>query len=125
MKKGQSSFETIIVTLIVLVTSTFILSGFFDLGDQTFALAIIKANVMEEIDKNQSFYVLKKIYYEQTANDTIEFEIVVVDDTINQTPICVMDLDSAANKIITGTKYSNLTIKVSCDSGPNTVYQTP
>lgn len=113
MKKGQSSFEIIMVTLIVIVTSSFILGGFFDLGDQTFALAILKANVMEQLDQNTEFLVLKKIYYVQTNETTIEFDVIVVDDTINQNPAYRMDLNSAANRIINGTKFSNLTIKMS------------
>jgi len=113
MIKGQSSFETIMVTLIVVVTSTFILGAFFDLGDQTFALATIKANVMEQIDKNETFFVLKKIYYVQSSDNTIEFDVIVVDDTISQNPATYFDLNSSAEKIINRTKYSNVTIRVS------------
>ncbi len=113
MNKGQSSFEVIMVTLIVIVTATFILGTFFDLGDQTFALASIKANVMEELDKNESFYVLKKIYYEQANTNTIEFDIIVVDDTIQQNPAYYFDLNSSAQRIINYTKFKNLTIKMS------------
>ena len=104
MKKGQSSFEVLMVTLAVIVTSTFILGGFFDLGDQTFALAILKADIMEQLDQNNDFYVLKKIYYEQESTNKIVFDVIVVDDTINQHPICRMDLNSSANKIINQTK---------------------
>ncbi|MFH1663509.1 MAG: hypothetical protein ABH986_01720 [archaeon] len=113
MRKGQSSFETIMVTLVVIVTSTFILGAFFDLGDQTFALATIKANAMQEIDKNETFYVIKKIYYVQSDESTIEFDVIVVDDTISQTPATYLNMNSAAEKIVNKTKYSNLTIRVS------------
>jgi hypothetical protein len=113
MSKGQSSFETLMVSLVVIVTSTFILSAFFELGDQTFALAILKAGVMEGLDKNQDFYVLKRIFYVQSNENTIEFDVIVVDDSIDQNPMYYMDLNSAAEKIKSKTKYSNLTIKMS------------
>lgn len=122
MKKGQSSFETLMVTLAVIVTSTFILGGFFDLGDQTFALAILKADIIQQIDQNQDFYVLKKIYYEQESSNKIVFDVIVVDDTINQNPICRMDLNSSANKIINQTKYNDLTIFVACNPTKIQVY---
>ena len=122
MNKGQSSFEVLMVTLTVIVTSLFILGGFFDLGDQTFALAILKADIMEQIDQNNDFYVLKKIYYEQESANKIVFDVIVVDDTINQNPICRMDLNSAANRIINQTKYTDLTIYVACDPTKIQVY---
>ncbi len=122
MKKGQSSFEVLMVTLAVIVTSTFILGGFFDLGDQTFALAMLKANIMEELDQNNNFYVLKKIYYEQADEHTIVFDVIIVDDTIQQNPICWMDLNSSANKIINQTKYTDLTIYVACEPTKKQVY---
>lgn len=122
MNKGQSSFEVLMVTLTVIVTSTFILGGFFDLGDQTFALAILKANVMEQLDQNQGFFVLKKIYYEQSSANKIVFDVIVVDDTINQNPICWMDLNSAANRITNQTKYNDLTIFVACEPSKVQVY---
>lgn len=122
MNKGQSSFEVLMVTLAVIVTSTFILGGFFDLGDQTFALAILKADIMEQLDQNHDFYVLKKIYYEQESTNKIVFDVIVVDDTINQHPICRMDLNSSANKIINQTKYNDLTIFVACSPTKVQVY---
>jgi len=122
MKKGQSSFETLMVTLAVIVTTTFVLGGFFDLGDQTFALAMLKANIIEELDHNNSFYVLKKIYYEQSDNHTIVFDVIAVDDTIQQNPICFMDLNSAANRIINQTKYTDVTIYVACEPSKTRVY---
>jgi len=122
MKKGQSSFETLMVALMVLVTATFILGGFFDLGDQTFALAILKADVMKQIDKNENFYVLKKIYYEQQNENTIEFDVIVVDDSINQNPKCYLNLDSAGDKITTRTKFTNTKIYVNCNPAKIQVY---
>ena len=113
MIKGQSSFETIMVTLIVIVTSTFILGAFFDLGDQTFALATLKAGVMTQLDQNQNFYVLKKIYYEQPNENTIEFDVIVVDDTLYQNPVYSMELDSTGDRILYNTKYTSVTIKMS------------
>ena len=122
MNKGQSSFEVLMVTLVVIVTSTFILGGFFDLGDQSFALAMLKSNVMEQLDQNNDFYVLKKIYYEQSDDHTIVFDVIVVDDSIQQNPICYMNLNSAANRIINQTKYSDLTIFVACNPAKVQVY---
>jgi len=115
MQKGQSSFEVIMVTLTVVAISTFILGNFFQLSDQTMALAILKADVIEQLDKNQEFYVLKKINYAQDTDKEIDFELIIVDDTINQNPICFMDLNSAANKIFNNTKYNDIEIFVSCD----------
>lgn len=122
MRKGQSSFETIMVTLVVIVTATFILGGFFDLGDQTFALATLKADTIKQLDKNENFFVLKKIYYTQANENTISFNVIIVDDTIKQNPKCDIDLCAAGNTIENRTKYSTVKIYVNCTSGPNKVY---
>jgi len=116
MQKGQSSFEVIMVTLTVVAISTFILGNFFQLNDQTMALAILKADVMEQLDKNQDFYVLKKIYYAQDSDKEIDFQLVIVDDSTDPKGMCYMDLNSAANRILNNTKYNDVEIFVSCDN---------
>lgn len=71
-KKGQSSFELPIITVIVLTITTIVIAYYIQISDTTMALAVAKESIAEKLANWETPYMIKDLNYLQCGS-TLKF----------------------------------------------------
>lgn len=76
-KKGQTSIEMMLITVIVLVASSLIIANTFSAEKETAAVALIKEMMLKELAGQDDFYYIQKIEGPIHQNDSVIFNILI------------------------------------------------
>jgi uncharacterized protein (UPF0333 family) len=106
--KGQNSFETILVTLLIISIASFVLWHFLSLSDSTTALIILKDDAIKKFySLNENYSILRIEFYE--SENQISFNILTEPNSLSTDQI---DFSDTISKIINVTKYSSVSITI-------------
>ncbi len=106
-KKGQVSFELLMLTAIIFVTAIWTSGYYLDIKDSTLAIQLSKAQSILEIEEEDDLYTIEKIEFVEVTNEQIDI-------TVRFCPDSTIDFDEGAlaTKITQNTKYTTANIGV-------------
>ncbi len=108
-RKGQTSFEAILIAVLVIAMSAFVLGNYFELKDSTTALSLLKIDLVNELNKEPEYYQINNIEFVETGPTAIDF---VVYTEPGDLALEVAVIDDLKQKIASETKYEEANITI-------------
>tara|TARA_Y100000310_G_scaffold345396_1_gene464446 strand:- start:11848 stop:12201 length:354 start_codon:yes stop_codon:yes gene_type:complete len=108
-KKGQVSFEILMLTAVILATVIWVGSYYLSIKDSTLALQVTKIHTLGKIGASGETYKIDKIDFIETEDDKITIEIMTSPDDFDCSEFDSVDLTQI---IQTNTKYLTVTLEV-------------
>jgi len=108
--KGQIGFEVLLLTAIIIASTFWVGSYYFEIKDSTLALQLTKTHVLGKISEAESIYTIQGISFEETEEDAITLTLDMQPDWD-----CTADaFEATALKatIAGNTKYGSVAVEV-------------
>ena len=114
-RKGQVSFELLLITAIVFIMAIWISSYYLAIKDGTLAAQISKVHTIKQIEEVDESFVISRLDFEELAED----EITIALDTKPNTFECDsgnLDSDELKKKIQDQTGYTKVNVNLNGNS---------
>jgi hypothetical protein len=105
--KGQVSFESLILTLVIISTVAYISILFLQFNDSTTTMAIIRNELSEQIIQKDQEIIMENISY--TNNEKPTFQIKTIPPTLTNEDFNILKI---TQKIINLTSFSDVNIQI-------------
>ena len=109
-KKGQVSFEMLLITTVVFVVTIAIIGYHFAEQDTTTAMMIAKGELLSEFSDESVLCIIEKIDYSRTA-DTIQLDVKIKNYIAGDT--CDPDVSEIQTKIVDSTNFTTAVLNLS------------
>ena len=114
--RAQASLEILFVALIILFLSTFLLSSWFSISDETLSLILFRLETNSLFNKAQSPYRIVNAYV-NSENSTLKITSQIEPNIITKDPSLAENFSNIACKIIKNTSYERIELEIN-----NTLY---
>ena len=113
-RRGQAGLEVLLITVFIITISFILISFWFNINEETKAVALFKTAAVEKLSQADEFYVLRKVEVADTSTasrlDLIAY--ITPMDFLGEEPSLALEIRALASDLEAKTSYSTVNISI-------------
>jgi len=113
-RRGQAGLEVLLITVFIVTIAFLVISIWFNLNDETKAIALFKSAAVEKLSQSDKYYVLRKVEVAPTSTgsrlDLIAY--ITPEDFLSSEAALALEIRGLAGELESKTNYSTVNISI-------------